>query len=243
MFKLYPQILTEGVVRMNDLLIGLIKSLPFTIQPIFILLLFMPSFVTKTVMPITSFFSKKIFNRAQNRLSEIISNKDLDKDLISESEKELSVISKMSLTESRDRRLALYFYELSNISKHIIPYNQFKKLYKCLSFDHEDIFINKDKMKRSSICNWISIVSCIVLSVGYFYLCLQESKASDISYYYYVLWAFLSASFEFLAFLFYDLKIKEAEILYFINIKNLYHKKVIDKLSAQFGDDFLLTDN
>lgn len=228
---------------MNDLLIECIKSLPFAIQPIFILLLFMPSFVTKTVMPITSFFSKIIFNRTKNRLSEIISNKNLDKDLISESEKELSVISKMNLTESRDRWLALYFYELTNISKHIISYNQFKKLYKCLSFENEDILINKYKMKSSSICNWISIVSCIVLSVGYFYLSFQERRASDFSYFYYVFLGFSAAFFEFLAILFYDLKIKEDEIWYFNYIKKLYHKKVIVKLSAQFGDDFSLTSN
>lgn len=79
--------------------------------------------------------------------------------------------------------------------------------------------------------------------MGYFYLSFQERRASDFSYFYYVFLGFSAAFFEFLAILFYDLKIKEDEIWYFNYIKKLYHKKVIVKLSAQFGDDFSLTSN
>lgn len=228
---------------MNDLLIESIKTLPFAIQPIFILLLFMPSFVTKTIMPITSFFSKKIFNRTKNRLSEIISNKDLDKALISESEKELSVISKMNLTESRDRWLALYFYELTNISKHIISYNQFKKLYKYLSFEGKNIFIDKNKMKRLTIYNCLLMIYCFLLTILLLYVCFSAEKLNNFTDYQYLFCGSSALFFEFLTLFFYDSLIKKKEKYQFVYIKDLYHKRVITNLTIQFGNDYFLGKN
>lgn len=75
----------------------------------------------------------------------------------------------MNLTESRDRWLALYFYELTNISKHIISYNQFKKLYKYLSFEGENIFLNKNKMKRLTICNSFLMIYFVINLFFYIY--------------------------------------------------------------------------
>lgn len=119
---------------MNDLFLELIKLLPDIIQVVFVILLLVSILISKAIIPVISFLSKKILNKTKNSLTEILSSKKLDKDLILESEKELSIIYKIELTQCRDRQKALYFYELCNELKHIFPYNKFKRLYRYLKF-------------------------------------------------------------------------------------------------------------
>ncbi|OTQ09026.1 hypothetical protein B6D11_13750, partial [Gilliamella apicola] len=139
---------------MNDLLVEYVKKLPFAIETIIILLFFILSIFTKAIIPITSFFSEKVFNKYKNSLLQVLSSTKLDKDLILESEKELSIILKIEFTQCRDRQQALYFYELSNESKHVFPYNKFKRLYRYLKFEGNDILINEKKIKYANYENW-----------------------------------------------------------------------------------------
>ena len=92
----------------------------------------------------------------------------------------------MNLTESRDRWLALYFYELTNISKHIISYNQFKKLCKYLSFEGKNIFIDKNKMKRLTICNSFLMIYCFLLTILLLYVCFSAEKLKNLTDYHYL---------------------------------------------------------
>ena len=118
---------------MNDLLIGLIKLLSYPTLAVFIILICILIIILKNIIPFVSFL-EKILNKTKNSLLQILSSTKLDKDLISESEKELSIIYKIELTQCRDRQKALYFYELCNELKHIFPYNKFKRLYRYLKF-------------------------------------------------------------------------------------------------------------
>lgn len=237
MFKLYPQISTKDVIRMNDLLVEYVKKLPFAIETIIILLFFILSIFTKAIIPITSFFSEKVFNKYKNSLLQVLSSTKLDKDLILESEKELSIILKIEFTQCRDRQQALYFYELSNESKHVFPYNKFKRLYRYLKFEGNDILINEKKIKYANYENWflslVIFIEFLLFGVLSILDIIINSKEFSFNYFSYMLVMLIliipSAIFK-------NLIIKKSEINQFNQIKNIYHKKIIARLTKQYKD-------
>lgn len=237
MFKLYPQISPEDVTRMNDLLAEYVRKLPFALETIIILLFFILSFFTKAIMPITSFISEKILNKYKNSLLQVLSVAKLDKDLISESEKELSIMLKIELTQCRDRQQALYFYELSNESKHVFPYNKFKRLYPYLKFQGKDILINKKEIKFTNLIYFIFSLAFLIESLFFFVMSISNiinhSQEFFFNYFYYmlamVILIMLSAFFK-------KLIIKKSEINQFNQIKNIYHKKIIARLTKHYKD-------
>lgn len=237
MFKLYPQISTKDVIRMNDLLVEYVKKLPFAIETIIILLFFILSIFTKAIIPITSFFSEKVFNKYKNSLLQVLSSTKLDKDLILESEKELSIILKIEFTQCRDRQQALYFYELSNESKHVFPYNKFKRLYRYLKFEGNDILINEKKIKYANYENWFLSLVIFIEFLLFGALSILDiiinSKEFSFNYFSYMLVMLIliipSAIFK-------NLIIKKSEINQFNQIKNIYHKKIIARLTKQYKD-------
>ena len=222
---------------MNDLLVEYVKKLPFAIETIIILLFFILSIFTKAIIPITSFFSEKVFNKYKNSLLQVLSSTKLDKNLISESEKELSIILKIEFTQCRDRQQALYFYELSNESKHVFPYNKFKRLYRYLKFEGNDILINEKKIKYANYENgFLSLVIFIeFLLFGALSILdiIINSKEFSFNYFSYMLVMLIliipSAIFK-------NLIIKKSEINQFNQIKNIYHKKIIARLTKQYKD-------
>jgi len=236
-FKLYPQISTKDVIRMNDLLVEYVKKLPFAIETIIILLFFILSIFTKAIIPITSFFSEKVFNKYKNSLLQVLSSTKLDKDLILESEKELSIILKIEFTQCRDRQQALYFYELSNESKHVFPYNKFKRLYRYLKFEGNDILINEKKIKYANYENWFLSLVIFIEFLLFGALSILDiiinSKEFSFNYFSYMLVMLIliipSAIFK-------NLIIKKSEINQFNQIKNIYHKKIIARLTKQYKD-------
>ena len=237
MFKLYPQISTKDVIRMNDLLVEYVKKLPFAIEIVIVLLFFILSIFTKAIIPITSFFSEKVFNKYKNSLLQVLSSTKLDKDLILESEKELSIILKIEFTQCRDRQQALYFYELSNESKHVFPYNKFKRLYRYLKFEGNDILINEKKIKYANYENWflslVIFIEFLLFGVLSILDIIINSKEFSFNYFSYMLVMLIliipSAIFK-------NLIIKKSEINQFNQIKNIYHKKIIARLTKQYKD-------
>ena len=237
MFKLYPQISTKDVIRMNDLLVEYVKKLPFAIETIIILLFFILSIFTKAIIPITSFFSEKVFNKYKNSLLQVLSSTKLDKDLILESEKELSIILKIEFTQCRDRKQAFYFYELINESKHVFPYNKFKRLYRYLKFEGNDILINEKKIKYANYENWflslVIFIEFLLFGVLSILDIIINSKEFSFNYFSYMLVMLIliipSAIFK-------NLIIKKSEINQFNQIKNIYHKKIIARLTKQYKD-------
>ena len=222
---------------MNDLLVEYVKKLPFAIETIIILLFFILSIFTKAIIPITSFFSEKVFNKYKNSLLQVLSSTKLDKDLILESEKELSIILKIEFTQCRDRQQALYFYELSNESKHVFPYNKFKRLYRYLKFEGNDILINEKKIKYANYENWflslVIFIEFLLFGVLSILDIIINSKEFSFNYFSYMLVMLIliipSAIFK-------NLIIKKSEINQFNQIKNIYHKKIIARLTKQYKD-------
>lgn len=222
---------------MNDLLVEYVKKLPFAIETIIIILFFILSIFIKAIIPLTSFFSEKVFNKYKNSLLQVLSSTKLDKNLISESEKELSIILKIEFTQCRDRQQALYFYELSNESKHVFPYNKFKRLYRYLKFEGNDILINEKKIKYANYENgFLSLVIFIeFLLFGALSILdiIINSKELSFNYFSYMLVMLIliipSAIFK-------NLIIKKSEINQFNQIKNIYHKKIIARLTKQYKD-------
>lgn len=222
---------------MNDLLVEYVKKLPFAIETIIIILFFILSIFIKAIIPLTSFFSEKVFNKYKNSLLQVLSSTKLDKNLISESEKELSIILKIEFTQCRDRQQALYFYELSNESKHVFPYNKFKRLYRYLKFEGNDILINEKKIKYANYENgFLSLVIFIeFLLFGALSILdiIINSKEFSFNYFSYMLVMLIliipSAIFK-------NLIIKKSEINQFNQIKNIYHKKIIARLTKQYKD-------
>ena len=222
---------------MNDLLVEYVKKLPFAIETIIILLFFILSIFTKAIIPITSFFSEKVFNKYKNSLLQVLSSTKLDKDLILESEKELSIILKIEFTQCRDRQQALYFYELSNESKHVFPYNKFKRLYRYLKFEGNDILINEKKIKYANYENWFLSLVIFIEFLLFGALSILDiiinSKEFSFNYFSYMLVMLIliipSAIFK-------NLIIKKSEINQFNQIKNIYHKKIIARLTKQYKD-------
>lgn len=237
MFKLYPQISTEDVIRMNDLLVEYVKKLPFAIEIVIVLLFFILSIFTKAIIPITSFFSEKVFNKYKNSLLQVLSSTKLDKDLISESEKELSIILKIEFTQCKDRQQALYFYELSNESKHVFPYNKFKRLYRYLKFESNDILINEKEIKSANNINWYLSLGLLFESLFIGALPILEviinSKELSFNYFFNML---IMLILIIISSFYKKLVINKSEINQFNQIKNIYHKKIIARLTKQYKD-------
>jgi len=224
---------------MNDLFLELIKLLPDIIQVVFVILLLVSILISKAIIPVISFLSKKILNKTKNSLTEILSSKKLDKDLILESEKELSIIYKMELTQCRNRQLALYFYELSNESKHIFSYKKFKRLYQFLKLEKEDILINKKGIIIENLINGVMSLGFLAMALILGFLsilyAIKDFSKSFIDYFQSIL---LMVIFTMLACYFFASIIFNSEINQFNKIKYIYHKKIIARLTREYKDDY-----
>lgn len=224
---------------MNDLFLELIKLLPDIIQVVFVILLLVSILISKAIIPVISFLSKKILNKTKNSLTEILSSKKLDKDLILESEKELSIIYKMELTQCRNRQLALYFYELSNESKHIFSYKKFKRLYQFLKLEKEDILINKKGIIIENLINGVMglgfLTMALILGFLSILYAIKDFSKYFIDYFQSIL---LMVIFTMLACYFFASIIFNSEINQFNKIKYIYHKKIIARLTREYKDDY-----
>lgn len=227
---------------MNDLFLELIKLLPDIIQVVLVILVLILIFISKAIIPSISFLSKKILNKTKNCLTEILSSKKLDKELILESEKELSIIYKMELTRCSDRQLALYFYELSNESKHIFSYSKFKRLYEFLKLEKDDILINKKGIIWANRKNkFVALVFLIMVSLlgvlvvlSFFYIINDVPKLFIMNCCSSLLMMILTIPLR----LHTNLIITKSEINQFNQIKNTYHKKIIARLTKEYKDDY-----
>lgn len=220
---------------MTELLAKYFEKLPEAIQIITILLFGLTAFFDK-IKPKASFFSDKVFNKTINNLLKIISNKDLNKLLIIQSSKELSIIYKTILTKSRKRDLALYFYELSNVSNHTISYTHFKRLYKYLSFSKKGILISSN-FKCLNILKCITIGACFLDIVTLIYLIYDKSNG-ELNNCVLLLYLFIIFVLIILCFFIWHSTIKNKEIKEFEHAKDLYNKQVIERLTLEIGNDY-----
>lgn len=236
---------------MNDLTPDSINVLSNNIKEF--ILVFTPlmglilKFHKQIVMPIASFFNG-IPNRSKNKIYSICRNlnkefnKDLNKDVVTDCYNELIMLEKMTLVQSTDRMKAIYFYELINLLKHTVPYNKFKRLYPYLYFINNEILIDNNKIKDKRKTNYIWATICFLVMICFSGFFVYSNVVVDIKsrFLYYALCLFLVAFSEVSGFYYLNLIIKNKEIDYFNNIKNIYHEKVIAKLKDTFGDIFTL---
>ena len=221
---------------MTELLAKHIEKLPESFQRITIFLILLAAFFKTIIIPIASFFSDKVFNKTINNLLKIISNKDLNKLLIIQSSKELSIIYKTILTKSKKRDLALYFYELSNVSNHTISYTHFKRLYKYLSFSKKGILISSN-FKCLNILKCITIGACFLDIVTLIYLIYDKSNG-ELNNCVLLLYLFIIFVLIILCFFIWHSTIKNKEIKEFEHAKDLYNKQVIERLTLEIGNDY-----
>ena len=78
------------------------------------ILLTLSIFFKKIYQPVSSLVKLRIPNKAKNTIQVILQNKNSDENLVKESEVELTILNKMSLVKSIDRKIGLYIYELIN---------------------------------------------------------------------------------------------------------------------------------
>lgn len=223
---------------MTELLIKYFEKLPETIQIItilFILFILLIEFFDKKIS-MASFFSDKVSNKTINNLLKIISNKDLNKLLIIQSSKELSTIYKTILTKSKKRDLALYFYELSNVSNHTISYTHFKRLYDYLSFSKKGILISSN-FKYLNILKYITTGVGFVNSVAWIYTIYNKSNGKLNSCMILLYLFIIIVSIIIFCFILRS-TIKNKEIKEFEHAKDLYNKQVIERLTLEIGNDY-----
>ena len=223
---------------MNDFYVECLNMLPDIVRVIIVtavmLLMLIPAFIKQIVMPIKLFFLIKIINRGKSRICAISKDNYLNEEAVKECHKELMILAEMELVQSSDRKIGVYFYELINLLKHIVPYNKFKRLYPYLCFKDEEIFINDKKIKNKRYSNYLWAVFCFIVMAIFSFLYIYASAKSPVLFN--ILCLLFIALSELSGLITLNLVIKKKEIDEFNHIKNLYHKEVITKLKDRFGD-------
>ncbi|WP_334326100.1 hypothetical protein [Gilliamella apicola] len=205
------------------------------------ILLTLSIFFKKIYQPVSSLVKLRIPNKAKNTIQVILQNKNSDENLVKESEVELTILNKMSLVKSIDRKIGLYIYELINSSKHIVPYNYFNKLYNYMEFNGKEISINIKSINRMNLVYYFMTFVSGILMVFFAYLYIRPSLSQNaISFEFSnLLYLIFMGFFEIVGLIIWSLRIKSKEINEFNHFKNLYHDKVMSKLIWQFGDNYI----
>lgn len=205
------------------------------------ILLTLSIFFKKIYQPVSSLVKLRIPNKAKNTIQVILQNKNSDENLVKESEVELTILNKMSLVKSIDRKIGLYIYELINSSKHIVPYNYFNKLYNYMEFNGKEISINIKSINRMNLVYYFMTFFSGILMVFFAYLYIRPSLSQNaISFEFSnLLYLIFMGFFEIVGLIIWSLRIKSKEINEFNHFKNLYHDKVMSKLIWQFGDNYI----
>ena len=205
------------------------------------ILLTLSIFFKKIYQHVSSLVKLRIPNKAKNTIQVILQNKNSDENLVKESEVELTILNKMSLVKSIDRKIGLYIYELINSSKHIVPYNYFNKLYNYMEFNGKEISINIKSINRMNLVYYFMTFVSGILMVFFAYLYIRPSLSQNaISFEFSnLLYLIFMGFFEIVGLIIWSLRIKSKEINEFNHFKNLYHDKVMSKLIWQFGDNYI----
>lgn len=196
---------------------------------VFFLWLFLNFIINPNIIVIQSLFS-----RHNNKLIEIINDPTTtDNELKTECGRELILNKKLELVQCKCRNIATYFYELTNKSNHLIPYNKFKRLYKYFEFINGKPNINK-KMIRSSrryeLCLAMFFFSLMGISAFFFvYVSSLNNFGSRLELFTLVLTGF----FEICALKILFNRIHKKEIDEFVKITNFYNDEVQVALDEQ----------
>lgn len=226
---------------MSELNANFLTDFPEIIRIILEILIFLSIFFKNISLPISSLVKWITLNKAKNEIQVILQDKSSDKNLVKECEVELTVLNKINLVKSTDRKIGLYIYELINSSNHIVPYNYFNKLYKYIEFSGKEISINNKSINRMNFVYFIMTFLSGILMVFFAYLYIRPNFPQDALSFKFsnLLYLFFMGFFEIAGLKIFSLRIKAKEINEFNNFKYIYHDKVMSKLIWQFGNEYI----
>lgn len=211
-----------------------LSFLPVAIQPVVaslvVFIVLVPLFIKKIINPFLFFISNKIFNKEENRQKLMINDNNSNDDIIKECINEVNMLKKMKLVKSSDRMIGLYFYELVKLSKHIIHFSKFKRLYPFLNLKSDGIRVNDKKMKKYNRRYTFLFIFCFFLMLLYFILLANNLENTTIS----MACLFMTAVCEISGLLILDLKVKKDELTEFSKINKIYGDEIMENLKAEF---------
>lgn len=128
------------------------------------------TFLFYTLKPILAFFIKPLLNKKQKKLDRIINDEKLENDSIKKvCNKEKEVLCIQDMTKCRNRRLALFFFGLTKLTKNKISPTHFERLYSYLDIEKDDIKISNNMILIDNIVYGIFAFSLFILTSFFLY--------------------------------------------------------------------------
>lgn len=184
------------------------------------------TFLFYTLKPILAFFIKPLLNKKQKKLDRIINDEKLENDSIKKAcKKEKEVLCIQDMTKCRNRRLALFFFGLTKLTKNKISPTHFERLYSYLVIEKDDIKISNNMILIDNIVYGIFAFSWIVLTSILWYL----FYVSALSFYSIILLIPLFASV-ILSLYFLSRIIRRREKEDFLKVKDAFLEKLLSEL-------------
>lgn len=164
----------ELITNVFDLLKFFFSHLTENLLFIFALIfcsLFTLALLFYVLKPILAFFIKPLLNKKQKKLDRIINDEKLENGSCKKvCSKEKEVLYIQDMTKCRNRRLALFFFGLTKLTKNKISPTHFERLYGYLSIAGEDIQISNKMIIIDNIVYGFFAFSFIVLTPIFLFL-------------------------------------------------------------------------
>lgn len=184
------------------------------------------TFLFYTLKPILAFFIKPLLNKKQKKLDRIINDEKLENDSLKKScNKEKEVLYIQDITKCRNRRLALFFFGLTKLTKNKILPTHFERLYSYLVLENDDIKISNNVILIDNIVYGIFAFFFFILTSFCWYLyCISPSSSYRIILLMQLL-TFVLPSLYFLSRI-----IRKREKEDFLKVKNAFLEKLLPEL-------------
>ncbi|OCG24746.1 hypothetical protein A9G11_03575 [Gilliamella sp. wkB108] len=164
----------ELVTNVFDLLKFFFSHLTENLLFIFALVfcsLFTLALLFYVLKPILAFFIKPLLNRNQKKQDRIINDENLENGLCKKvCSKEKEVLYIQDITKCRNRRLALFFFGLTKLTKNKISPTHFERLYGYLVIEKDDIKISNNMILFNNIVYGFFAFFFFVLTSIFWYL-------------------------------------------------------------------------
>ena len=176
--------------------------------------------------PILAFFIKPLLNRNQKKLHRIINDEMLENGSFKKTcKKELEFLYIQNITKCKNRQLALFFFELTRLTKNKYSPKHFRRLYGYLVIEKNDIKISNNMILFDNIVYGFFAFFFFILTSFYWYLyCISSSSSYRII----LLMQLLTFVLPTLYFLSRIIRKREKED--FLKVKNAFLEKLLPEL-------------
>ena len=184
------------------------------------------TFLFYTLKPILAFFIKPLLNRNQKKLHQIINDEMLENSSFKKTcKKELEFLYIQNMTKCKKRQLALFFFELTKLTKNKISPKHFQRLYSYLVIENDDIKISNNMILFDNIVYGIFAFFLFILTSFCLYSYCISLSSSDRIILLMLLLIFVLQTLYFLSRI-----IRKREKEDFLKVKNAFLEKLLPEL-------------